>query len=244
MSAILAITGCLAGAGLLVGATNETTDRTPPKGVTVTKDGAWLSSDYIAPEACPGSQKAIGFYRRAYTESRTSMGLEGAVPRVWYGCDAARRRAVMWRTRAADARMKFMQWNSTIGHTVRRLDAGLAGTPMAGLGATLERWGRRYGVSPYFIAGAAGTESSFGAAMCLPFNAWGIGNCGRAWTPPSFGSWDESIAYYARFLAERWPGHSTPFSFRGYAACDDCWGRKTSAHMGRFGVGNSTRYSG
>lgn len=116
---------------------------------------------------------------------------------------------------------------------------------MAGTGPILEREGRRHGVSPFFMAAVAATESSLGRAACGPggFNAWGLGNCGTAWTVPSFGSWAEAIAYYADFLASRWPGHSTPYSFNGYAACDDCWARKTSEWMGSlFGVSNRTRY--
>ena len=61
-------------------------------------------------ERCSDSQKAIGYYRRAYTAHREKMQLTGAVPRVWYACDAARRRAVEWRDRAADARVKLVAW--------------------------------------------------------------------------------------------------------------------------------------
>ena len=116
---------------------------------------------------------------------------------------------------------------------------------MAGTGAILERWGRHYRVSPFFMAATAATESSLGDAACGAggYNAWGLGNCGSAWTVPSFGSWEEAIAYYARFLAHGWPGHSTPYSFTGYAACDACWGRKVSEWMHTlFGVPAVTRY--
>jgi hypothetical protein len=116
---------------------------------------------------------------------------------------------------------------------------------MAGTGAYLEKHGRRYGVSPYFMAAVAATESSLGEAACGPggFNAWGLGNCGSAWSVPSFSSWDDAYAYYARFLANGWKGHSSPYSFRGYAACDECWARKVSEWMGRlFGVPAITKY--
>jgi hypothetical protein len=170
-----------------------------------------------AREVCPGAQKAIGHYRRSYAE---------------------------WRTRAQIEQAVLADWNSTVGRVVRRLDAGLAGTPMAGLGAILEAEGRRYGISPYFMAAAAGTESSFGAAGCSnnPKNVWGLAACDGRWHVPYFPTWESAVGFYARFLASRWQGHSSPYSFRGYAACDACWGRKTSAHMGRFGAGTSTRY--
>ena len=116
---------------------------------------------------------------------------------------------------------------------------------MEGSGVYLERHGRRWGVSPFFMVATAATESSIGEAACGSggYNAWGLGNCGSAWSVPSFGSWDEAIAYYARFLAKGWPGHSSPYSFSGYAACDACWGRKVSSWMSSlFGVPARTVY--
>jgi hypothetical protein len=196
-------------------------------------------------ETCAGSQKAIGYYRRDYAASRSTMGLSLPVARVWYhDCDTVRRRASEWRLRAQIEQAVLSDWNSTVGQVVRRLDAGLAGTPMAGLGAILEAEGRRYGISPYFMAAAAGTESSFGAAGCSnnPTNVWGLAACDGRWHVPYFPTWESAVGFYARFLASRWRGHSSPYSFTGYAACDVCWGRKTSEHMGRFGAGTSTRY--
>ena len=195
-------------------------------------------------ERCPVAQKAIGFYRHKYADHRAPMGLPGPVPRRWYPCDAARRRATEWRDRAGAAREELAEWNRTIGAVVRRLDRGLADTPMAGLGHILEQAGREHGVSPFFMAAVAGTESSFGAAACANNrrNVWGLAACDGRWYVPYFHSWEAAIQFYARFLSSRWPSHSTPYSFTGYAACDHCWGRKTSLHMGRFGVGNSTRY--
>lgn len=130
---------------------------------------------------------------------------------------------------------------------VVRLNRGLAGTPMAGLGRILRDEGRRVNVSPFFIAAAAGTESSFGAAACGQYgrNAWGLGNCGSAWSVPAFETWTEAIRYYAEFLSERWPSATTPYHYYGYAACDTCWGRKTAWWMeARFGVSPYTRYPG
>lgn len=63
-------------------------------------------------QRCPGVQKAVGYYRRAYTRSRTAMGLDGAPPRVWYPCDAAKRRAVEWRDKASAARRALATWTT------------------------------------------------------------------------------------------------------------------------------------
>lgn len=128
---------------------------------------------------------------------------------------------------------------------VSTLERGLAGTPMAGTGKLLEEQGRRYRISPYFMAAVAATESSLGRASCRnnPRNVWGLASCVNSWAVPYFDSWREAISFYARFLASRWPRHSTPYSFRGYAACSDCWARKVSYWMrALFAVPAETRY--
>lgn len=61
-------------------------------------------------ERCPEAQKAISFYRQKYKAHREKMDASGPVPRVWYACDAARRRAVEWRKRAADAKVALEKW--------------------------------------------------------------------------------------------------------------------------------------
>ena len=127
---------------------------------------------------------------------------------------------------------------------LRSLRRGLAGTPMQGTERALEAAGRRYGVSPVFMAAVAGTESSYGAAACSNnhFNVWGLSSCGSGWYVPQWSSWTQAFDFYARFLTSRWPGATTPYSYRGYAACSDCWGRSVSGHMARFGVSNSVVY--
>ena len=130
---------------------------------------------------------------------------------------------------------------------IQNLNRGLSGTPMEGLGRVLRDEGRRMNVSPYFIAAAAGTESSFGAAGCSgnPRNVWGLAACDGRWSVPYFNSWEEAIHYYAEFIANRWPSATSPYHFYGYAACDACWGRKTAMWMSsRFGVEAYTKYPG
>lgn len=128
---------------------------------------------------------------------------------------------------------------------IRTLQRGLAGTPMQGTEAALEAAGRRWHISPVFMAAVAGTESSYGAAACSNnrMNVWGLSSCGSGWYVPTWGSWAQAFDFYARFLTTRWPGATSPYSFRGYAACDTCWARKVTEHMrSRFGVGPSVRY--
>jgi hypothetical protein len=134
--------------------------------------------------------------------------------------------------------------NAGIARFYREAGAGGVG-PMSGLGATIERVGRRYHVSPYFVVAAAATESSIGLAACSNnhMNVWGLSSCGSGWYVPSWRSWDEALAFYARFLTSHWPGATSTYSYRGYARCSDCWGAKVAQHMSHlFGVGNSVRY--
>ena len=134
---------------------------------------------------------------------------------------------------------------------IRRLQRGLTGTPMSGSEGALLAAGLRYGISPYFIAGIAGTESSFGAAACRNnrYNAFGLSSCGSGWYVPNFQSWGEAYDFMARFLTGRtsvtrgWPNANTTYDYSGYAACSSCWGRKTAEHMSnRFGVSSSVRF--
>lgn len=198
---------------------------------------------------CRSARIAAIYYRlRTHTwqELRSAPRLADRTPIVaGKSCHWARYAAGVWSDRSAAARRAYYRWLRTVGHIVALLERGLEGSPMEGTGAILEREGRRRGVSPYFIVAVAATESSIGRAACGPggFNAWGLGNCGTAWTVPAFRSWAEAIAYYADFLADRWPGHSTPYSFNGYAACDDCWARKVSQWMwALFNVSPRTAY--
>lgn len=191
-----------------------------------------------APDSCRSAARAIRYYRARTNEIRSLFSTTYPDRIAWPTCLLARRAAGEWQARAASARRSYDRWLRERGRTIRRLDRALAGHRMAGTGIFLERYGREYGVSPFFIAAVAWTESSLGDAACGPggFNAWGLGNCGTAWTPEAYSSWAEAIASYARFLSSRWPGHSSPWSFRGYAKCDDCWARATAEHMIALGA--------
>ena len=75
-----------------------------------------------------------------------------------------------------------------------RIDAYLAGSPMAGHGRTFAEAALRYGVDPRFSPAIATIESSKGAICFRPYNAWGWGNS-------SWGSWDEAINAHVAGLA-------------------------------------------
>jgi hypothetical protein len=209
-------------------------------------------------ERCKAARKAVVYYRAlTWQRQQARYALLADLTPVVRGktCRWARFAAEEWQARARAAGAALSRWQRSVGQVVARLDRGLSGTPMAGTGAILERWGRRYGISPYFMAAAAATESSLGAAACSNnrFNVWGLSSCGSGWHVPDWDGpkgevpdsvgWPQAIAFYARFLADRWPGHSTPYSFTGYAACSPCWGRKVSEWMhSLFGVAAVTRY--
>lgn len=163
------------------------------------------------------------------------------------GCAYARWVADRWRAR----------WKSLEGELARqravvaRLDRYLARSPMRGTGRILERVGRREGVSPFFIAGVAAKESSLGAAACGSnrYNVWGLGACGRAWSPPYFDSWEAAIDYFARFVKGRtpayrgWPSARTPWDYHGYCqGCESSWASGVVRHMAAMGAGTSVRY--
>lgn len=122
--------------------------------------------------------------------------------------------------------------------TAKRLNRALAGTPMQGLGGILERQGERWNVNPFFIAAVAHKESSLGAASCSsnPKNVWGLGACGRAWSPPYFRTWTQAVNYFVRFVRSRWPSATHPSHFRGYCSgCEISWAAGVISWMNRWG---------
>lgn len=129
--------------------------------------------------------------------------------------------------------------------TARRLNANLAGTPLAGTGWIMEAEGHRHGIHPAFIAAAAGIESAWGRLPCRsnPRNVWGLGSCDRAWQVPHFTTWRYAIRYYARFIRSRWPHARTPYDLHGYCECGSrSWGSRVAWNMDRLGFPAVVRY--
>lgn len=75
-----------------------------------------------------------------------------------------------------------------------RLDGYLAGSPLAGQGATFAAAAWDAGIDPRYSAAISEVESSKGRACFMPHNAWG-------WGSVSWGSWEEAIPSHARGLA-------------------------------------------
>ena len=90
-----------------------------------------------------------------------------------------------------------------------RIDAYLAGSPLAGYGATFAKAAAQYGVDPRFSPAISCIESSKGAVCFLPHNAWG-------WGSSSWGSWEEAINDHVAGLASMYGGTLTLESARMY----------------------------
>ena len=75
-----------------------------------------------------------------------------------------------------------------------RIDAYLAGSPLAGYGTTFAAAARANGVDPRFSPAIANTESSKGAVCFLSHNAWG-------WGQYSWGDWESAIWGHVSGLA-------------------------------------------
>ena len=195
---------------------------------------------------CPYARLGVAFYRSRFIHWTTQRGAPVPTWRQPRNCADARYLAVVWSERARNSRRATERWREhRFDVIVTKLERAMAGTPMAGTGRDLEQVGRRNKVSPFFIVAVAATESSIGVAACSSNrkNVWGLSSCGSGWYVPKFASWAEAYEFFARFVNRQWPGHSSPYSFRGYAACSDCWARKVSSWMSSlFGVPAVTRY--
>lgn len=83
-----------------------------------------------------------------------------------------------------------------------RIDAYLAGSPLAGQGATFAEAAWEYGCDPRFSPAIAMVESSLGRYCFLSHNAWG-------WGSSSWGSWEDAIWAHVAGLASIYGGHLT-----------------------------------
>ena len=88
------------------------------------------------------------------------------------------------------------------GDWAARIDAYLAGSPLAGYGATFAKAAATYGVDPRFSPAISCIESGKGAICFRPHNAWG-------WGSSSWGSWEEAINDHVAGLASGYGGTLT-----------------------------------
>ena len=83
-----------------------------------------------------------------------------------------------------------------------RIDAFLAGSPLAGQGTTFAEAAWAYGVDPRFSPAISAVESSQGRYCFKSHNAWG-------WGSSSWGSWEEAIWAHVSGLASGYGGTLT-----------------------------------
>lgn len=106
-----------------------------------------------------------------------------------------------------------------------RIDAYLAGSPLAGQGTAFAEAAWNYGVDPRWSPAIAYTESSLGAACFLPCNAWG-------WGSSSWGSWEEAIDAHVRGLARGYGYTISEAAAKKYCPPNwQHWYNTTSAQM-------------
>lgn len=115
-----------------------------------------------------------------------------------------------------------------IAEWTARIDAYLAGSPMAGQGATFAEAAWTYGVDPRFSPAIAMVESSLGRNCFLPYNAWG-------WGSSSWSSWDEAIWEHVQGLAIGYGGQLTYAGAQKYCPYNaDFWYSSVLANMERI----------
>jgi len=106
-----------------------------------------------------------------------------------------------------------------------RIDAYLAGSPMAGQGTTFAKAAWDYGVDPRWSPAIAFTESSLGMNCFMPYNAWG-------WGSASWGSWEEAIPAHVAGLARGYGYTISIESAQKYCPPNwEAWYNRTLAQM-------------
>ena len=87
-----------------------------------------------------------------------------------------------------------MDQDAFVAEWAPRIDAYLAGSPLAGQGKTFATAAWKYGVDPRWSPAISNTESSKGRHCFKSHNAWG-------WGSSSWGSWEEAIDAHVAGLA-------------------------------------------
>ncbi len=109
-----------------------------------------------------------------------------------------------------------------------RIDAYLAGSPLAGQGRTFAEAAWEYGVDPRFSPAISMIESTQGRYCFLPHNAWG-------WGSSSWSSWEEAIWDHVAGLAIGYGGQLTYAGAHKYCPPNaDFWYAGVKANMERI----------
>ncbi|MBQ9041529.1 MAG: hypothetical protein IJ111_01805 [Eggerthellaceae bacterium] len=127
----------------------------------------------------------------------------------------------------------YMTESEFVGVWAPRIDAYLAGSPMAGLGEAFARASWRYCVDPRWSPAISNTESSKGAYCIRPHNAWGWGaadsdpyNLAAEW-----GSWEEAIDAHVRGLATGYGYTISKAAAEKYCSSPEDWYNNTKSQM-------------
>lgn len=112
-----------------------------------------------------------------------------------------------------------------VAEWTERIDAYLAGSPLAGMGAVFAQAAWDNGVDPRFSPAISNTESGKGSHCFLPYNAWG-------WGQSSWGSWEEAINAHVAGLANGYGYSLTYAAAQKYCPPNtDHWFHNTLAQM-------------
>lgn len=106
-----------------------------------------------------------------------------------------------------------------------RIDAYLAGSPLAGYGSTFAAAAWDYGVDPRLSPAISAVESSKGRYCAYPHNAWG-------WGSVSWGSWESAIYAHTAGLASGYGGYLTYTMAKKYCPPNSsAWYSSVAANM-------------
>lgn len=115
-----------------------------------------------------------------------------------------------------------------ISEWTARIDAYLAGSPLAGQGKTFAEAAWEYGVDPRFSPAISHVESSKGRYCFKSHNAWG-------WGSSSWDSWEEAIWEHVQGLAIGYGGQLTYAGAQKYCPPNaDFWYSTVLAEMGKI----------
>ncbi|WP_246060688.1 coiled-coil domain-containing protein [Enorma burkinafasonensis] len=116
-----------------------------------------------------------------------------------------------------------VNWNMSreefIAEWTGRIDAYLAGSPLAGHGATFATAAWDYGVDPRWSPAISCIESTKGRYCANTCNAWGWTAAGGGFR--AFGSWDEGITAHVRYLRNMYGPTLTVAAAQRY--CPPTW---------------------
>ena len=124
-------------------------------------------------------------------------------------------------------------YDTFVNSWASRIDAYLAGSPLAGQGRTFAIAAWNTGVDPRWSPAISCIESTKGRYCAGAYNAWGWSAAGGGWR--SFGSWEEAINAHVAYLGRTYGSTLTPAAAKKY--CPPTWQdwyNKVAAQMNRI----------